>query len=766
MSMYEAHQSISGDSIWAPFYSESDWELARWAKMQGPSASAITKLLAIPGVVDMLGLSYRTADELNAIIDRNLPGYPSFKSSVIEIGGENLQFYHRDILPCIWAMYGNPEFAHNLVFAPERHYLNSEQTRCVYSEMHTGEWWWSVQTSLESQHPGATIIPLIVSSDKTQLTVFVSKMAYPVYVTIGNIPKEIRRKPSRHTQMLIAYIPTSKLEHIKSKAARRPLIALHGEVGIPMVSRDGVWHRCHPIFGTFISDYPEQALVTCTYYGSCPKCLVLPDQLGKHHHFPCRDYNEAIETYLREERDVCAFHTACREAELKPVFHPFWESFPLVNIFLSITPDVLHQLLQGVVKHLISWVTSPYAFGQTVPQNHHITLFPKGISILSRISGKEYKSIFLRAVRALLDFVYLAQFRCHTDSLARFHENKTIFIDLGIQGHFNIPKFHSLIHYSSSIILFGTTDNYNTEQTERLHIDFTKDTYQATNHKDKIAQMTTWLSCCEKIPTFIKWRRDSSCNQYATLSLKPIGPHPSTRILKMALHPSVKAVSFNDLSEKYGVIKFQDLITDFITSLNYPNALAAALHTHAANTLIPFRSVPVFHKVKFMATNTSDIIDTVVIWPEQTDTHGQPMPPRFDTVLVHGQQDSIYGKDGHRIAQVRVVFQFPSRAISTLFLSSVITLPEHLAYVEWFSYIPRTCDNNHGLYRLSCLMHNVNGQWQASIIHVDSILSSIHLLPWFTQNSLQGTNSFTVLENSHSFYINPFSDVDSYLRFS
>ena len=48
------------------------------------------------------------------------------------------------------------------------------------------------------------------------------------------------------------------------------------------------------------------------------------------------------------------------------------------------------------------------------------------------------------------------------------HNNKAVFIDLGIHENFKIPKLHSLIHYASSICLFGTTDNYNTEQTERL----------------------------------------------------------------------------------------------------------------------------------------------------------------------------------------------------------------------------------------------------------------------------------------------------------
>jgi hypothetical protein len=52
--------------------------------------------------------------------------------------------------------------------------------------------------SLESQKPGMTVIPIILSSDKTQLTQFRDNMAYPVYLTIGNIPKDIRQKPSRH----------------------------------------------------------------------------------------------------------------------------------------------------------------------------------------------------------------------------------------------------------------------------------------------------------------------------------------------------------------------------------------------------------------------------------------------------------------------------------------------------------------------------------------------------------------------------------------
>jgi len=112
------------------------------------------------------------------------------------------------------------------------------------------------QGLLESWQPGATVLPIIVSTDKTQLTVFGGKQAYLVYMTIRNIPKEFCQKPLCSTQMLIAYISTTKLKGIGSKAGHycaltnlfhgcmRTLLgplALYGETGLPIISRDGVW---------------------------------------------------------------------------------------------------------------------------------------------------------------------------------------------------------------------------------------------------------------------------------------------------------------------------------------------------------------------------------------------------------------------------------------------------------------------------------------------------------------------------------------------
>ena len=76
------------------------------------------------------------------------------------------------------------------------------------------------QKEIESELAGSTVMPIILSSDKTQVTLFRNKAAYPVYLTIGNLPKDIRSKPSQGGQILVGYLPTSKLEHITNKAAR------------------------------------------------------------------------------------------------------------------------------------------------------------------------------------------------------------------------------------------------------------------------------------------------------------------------------------------------------------------------------------------------------------------------------------------------------------------------------------------------------------------------------------------------------------------
>jgi len=412
--------------------------------------------------------------------------------------------------------------------------------------------------------------------------------------------------------------------------------------------------------------------VTCTYYGRCPKCKVPPGLLGEYQMFPPRMQSSVIDMYLSADADMRGFYSACREEGIKPIHHPFWESFPLADIFLSVTPDILHQMLQGMVKHLIFWLASVFgpavmnARCRAMPPNHKTMLFTKGIAKISQLSGQEHKRLccillglildlpasdgwdpshIVRTVRALMDFLFIAQYQCQTsdtiqqmeDCLSVFHENKNVFPDLGVREHFNLPKLHSLSHYASSIRLFGTTDNYNTEQSERLHIDFTKYAYRASNCKDEYFQMTKWLERREKVQlhaTLIDWRKRE--HHQSSPSRNLIGPPCACSLTaKMAQNPS-RQVSFNDLAADYGAFHFQDALGDFIAQVNNPGAAASTLHNCSCNTLIPFSHVPVFHHFKFTenGNDESRIVDTVHARPEQRDSRGRIIPPRFDTVIV------------------------------------------------------------------------------------------------------------------------------------
>ena len=133
---------------------------------------------------------------------------------------------------------------------------------------------------------------MIIASDKTQLTQFSgNKAAYPVYLTLGNIPKSLRCKPGSRACVLIAYLSVDKpskeglsktalrlrnyeIFHRSMAVVLQPLKAAGNPrgPGIEMVGGDGAVRRVYPILATYVTDHPEQCLVTCTKYGTCPKC--------------------------------------------------------------------------------------------------------------------------------------------------------------------------------------------------------------------------------------------------------------------------------------------------------------------------------------------------------------------------------------------------------------------------------------------------------------------------------------------------------------
>ncbi|KAI0819422.1 hypothetical protein BC628DRAFT_1423760 [Trametes gibbosa] len=822
---------------YAPFISEIDWKVAHWAKTRGPSSTAFSDLLAIDGLASALGLSYTNTKELNKMIDVDIPHQrPEFKVLELKLtSGETFPLYARDILSCVRALYGDPEHVQYLCITPERHYADADKTIRLYHDLHTGHWWWSTQKQLEDENPGATVVPIILSSDKTQVTLFRNKTAYPVYLTIGNLPKSIRRKPSRQGQILLAYLPTSRLNHVTNNAQRRRILTnlFHacmrvlvkpleeaGINGIIIASGDGVQRRCHPILAVYVGDYPEQCLVTGTFNGECPSCECPHDDLGcvPPCPYPYRDLTDVLSALNTAGSPRHA--QICRDANIKPVQNPFWQYLPYVDIFQAITPDVLHQLYQGVFKHLVSWLTAACGASEIdrrvrcLPPNHSVRIFHKGITTLTRVTGTEHKQIgtfllglivdaplddpsltapLLRATRALMDFLYIAQYSAHTDTtlhalksaLQAFHDDRNVFVELGVRTGFNIPKLHSLHHYVRAIKLFGTTDNYNTEATERLHIDLAKDAYRSTNHRDEFPQMTRWLERREKIlhhANYIAWRL-----QQVPISPLSISAHHDIRWhppdmacelrVKMTLHPTHKAIPLHDIisPSNYGATFFIPALARFIVQFNNPTITPRQLEELAADISLPFTALPVFHKIKFWNEDVhgKKTLDSIHVHPRRTvvgPSHGEvTMPARFDTALVRvraGVQQlgvtsglRLHGSlQGMRVGRVHIVFTLPDKVRDHLFRPGHHP-PRHLAYIEWFSKFLSSPDANLCMYKIKRLMGEAR---LASVLPVTLIERSVHLLPKWGGNVPDSWTTENVLDECLTFFVNPFKDAHTY----
>ncbi|KAI0764847.1 hypothetical protein C8Q74DRAFT_1370751 [Fomes fomentarius] len=725
----------AGVSNFTPFEDREEWELASWLVSSGLSQEAIEEYLTLPITCGHTQPSFKNKYTFLKKLDQ-LPAGPEWTCDEWDIIGEVLnengdkktkpvELWCRNPVECIRELLGNPKFKEHLHYAPKKLFWDANGTDHIYSEMWTGDWWWDTQGVLPS---GATIAPVILSSDKTQLSRFSGdKQAWPVYMSIGNLSKDIPVTklecfPKGKRCSLEGY----RLFHECMRAILEPLIAA-GKEGIDILCADGKIRHVHPILAAYVADHPEQCLIAACQENFCPKCTVHATHLG-----------DPLSSVMKEHDFVWEIIKVRAGGDKKEEFKelglrlidPFWWHLPHCDIFLCITPNLLHQLHKGVFKdHTVSWTTDCLEGGadeldrhfKAMPSHPALQHFKKGILLVTQWTGTEYKhmeKVFVgailgtcsaevaRAVQAVLDFIFYAHFEAHSDhslahleaAWAAFHQYKYVFKEEKVCEDFNVPKLHSAGRYATSIRKLGTTDGYNTEASERLHIDYVKRSYAASNKRTYIKQMTIWLNHQEAVSHF------RSFLNYAEplVASSPI--------------PSYAPEDDGDIEMAYGSDEEVDKPPPYIVAktpglpehIEKPNptrygpicASRLSLCSVQANECLP----PPMRQVS--QQYIKDTVRAVLAQPSRPMLPGSPA--HFDMVLAHeipAFEDPNNPLHGLTIARVRAIFRLPE-AYGPHFKHPV-------AYVEWFTPF-RQPDPETGMFKVSysTQMHRRN----ASII--------------------------------------------------
>ncbi|KAI0058658.1 hypothetical protein BV25DRAFT_1871945 [Artomyces pyxidatus] len=717
----------SGEGKWAPFDDEGEWQLAEWMiRTLGQSPVSVKR---------EMDLSFHNNRSFLKKIDA-LPRGPKWECETLVVEGdlldengkpktEEVELWKRDPVECIQELIGNPAFRDDMHFAPQKIFDDLQGERRRFEEMWTADWWWGTQEDLPD---GATIAPVILATDKTRLSVFSGdKSAWPVYLSL--------------------------------------IVA--GLRGVTMVCADGGIRLVFPILAAYIADFPEQCLVACCKENRCPRCLVGAKERGD---------MDPIHSALRNPQETLVALAQESRADL-----------PHCNIFNCFTPDLLHQLHKGVFKdHLVSWSTEAADGGkdeldrrfQTMSRHPSLRQFKKGISLISQWTGTEYKNMekvfagvvcgvveprVLRVVRAVLDFIYYAHYESHTeDSLRKldrawreFHICKDVFIELGIREAFNIPKIHSMAHYVPSIRSLGTNGGYNTEGSERLHIDYAKDAYQATNKKNYTEQMTVWLRRRDAMHTFasyIAWslsrtireldEHSDDGNSDEDSQQKEGGDamgksakrptHADLRVSRvLPKHPSFPHLSVDTIVSDFGAPDFLKQLNTLLRGSSAP-AHIVALPTDRFNAYRRLNiHLPLPREVSLAPQRLQDVV-------------------RAAPAVARSGRKKAGRRHAFTPCQVRILFDLPDH----LREGDLRNANKTFAYVEWFTKMA-TPGKDIRMFKVSPSTRQ--HRRRASIIPVDQILQSCHLFPAFPRSLKHSTwTADSVYEDATSFYVNPF----------
>ena len=183
----------------------------------------------------------------------------------------------------------------------------------------------------------------------------------------------------------------------------------------------------------------------------------------------------------------------------------------------------------------------------------------------------------VQAIAALIDFCYLVRrntidedsLAAIENALARFHERREIFRELGVQPDgFSLPRQHSLVHYPFLITQFGAPNGLCSSITESKHIKAIKHPYRRSSRNKALGQILVTNQRLDKFtvarvdlnswgmldgPSAIGPLLDLVHSQYPPNN-NPTPPGPFSQENILSPSKSVPPINPNEESEEAGTI--------------------------------------------------------------------------------------------------------------------------------------------------------------------------------------------------------------------
>ncbi|KAI6046601.1 hypothetical protein EDC04DRAFT_2887855 [Pisolithus marmoratus] len=334
-------------------------------------------------------------------------------------------------------------------------------TQHIYTEWLTGDKAWELQDALPD---GATLLGIMLSSNKTHITQVGNCQAHPLLISLANILADVHRKGSTKSYLLLALLPVPKFvhpnKHLHGILASRLLhqvisiivkpLKKATEVGCMISDPVRNLKHCFTPHVTYITDTPEQHVITCVTNNASAISMAVSKQFG--------------------DPLCCAAHTASKthqllivKWQLNGVVSPFWLDWALVEPSSFLNPEILHHFFKMFWDHDQKWCSRmlgadkldfQFSLLQTCSRYQH---FPDGIMALKQMSMQLHWEVqqyivgivagdilqdTLTTIQALTDFHYHSQapklanvdITKLTTSLQEFHDNKAALMDAGACG--------------------------------------------------------------------------------------------------------------------------------------------------------------------------------------------------------------------------------------------------------------------------------------------------------------------------------------------